>query len=816
MTSLLLDLRHAARVLVKNSTATLVAVFTLALAIGATTAIFTVVYGVLLRPLPYPASDRLMAVWEVNHRGSYSALADPNFNDFRDRNRSFIAMAKFRGGIRSVTAMGEPTRTVMAMVSRDFFKVIGTEPSIGRTFSVDEAQVGGAPVVVVSHGYWMRSLGSSASLSTLHLRIEGRDYSVVGVMPPGFQFPAKVDLWTPAEVIPARTSRTAHNWQAIGRLRDDVTIAQATSDVSAIAKDIIRNSSEQGDYLLADATTVPLQSSLTRRVGSTLYVLLGAVFFLLLIACANVTNLLLAQAAARRRELAIRHALGAGHFRLVRQFVTETVMLLAISCLAALLIARLGTSALLSLAPQDLPRLEDVSMNWAVLGFAMALSALVAMGLGILTATRAARRDARETLVEGSRGQAGNASSQRVGRTIVAAQMALTVVLLVGAALLGRSLQQALSIDPGFRTEGIIAMDLAMPSSGDAPEKARLSSFYADAFDRLRAIPGVDAVAAVSAVPLDGGLPDGMFAVISAKDEPKTMDDIKALFQQKEKLGTADFCVASPAYFRALGIPLVRGRLFDDGDAANAPHVAVISESLARTRWPNADPIGATVEFGNMDGDLRPLTIVGIVGDTREYGVEQLPRPTLYVNLIQRPPYSATVVMRSSADTRGVTNAARAILREVAPDVPPRFRTFEQIYSTSLGARRFNLTLVAVFAATALVLAIVGIYGVMTYNVTQRRRELGVRMALGAQRSQVLRIILGEGMITTGIGIVLGAAAALALTRTIQGLLFGVTPTDPLTFVFVVVLLAFVSTLASYLPARRATAADPMEALREE
>jgi predicted permease len=816
MTSLLLDLRHAARVLVKNSTATLVAVFTLALAIGATTAIFTVVYGVLLRPLPYPSPDRLLAVWEVNHRGTYSALSDPNFNDFRNRNRSFAAMAKFRGGIRSVTGNKEPTRAVVAMVSRDFFKVLLTQPSIGRTFSPEEARIGGAPVVVVSHRYWMQSLGSAANLSSLHLRIEGRDYSVVGVMPPGFQFPAKVEIWTPSEVNPERTSRTAHNWQAVARLRDDVSLAQAHGDISAIAKDIIRNSSEQGDYLLADATAVPLQSSLTRRVGSTLYVLLGAVFFLLLIACANVTNLLLAQAAARQRELAIRHALGAGRIRLVRQFLTESLVLLAVSCIGGLLIAWLGTGALLSVAPPDLPRLEDVSMNWAVLVFAMALSALVAIVLGLLTATRAARRDPRETLVDGARGQAGSASSQRVGRAIVAAQMAMTVVLLIGAALLGRSLYRALSVDPGFRTDGLITMDLAMPASGGPAETAQLSTFYAGVFDRLRAIPGVDDVAAANAVPLDGGLADGMFAVISPTDEPKTMDDIKVLFQQKEKLGTADFCVASPAYFRALGIPLVRGRLFDDRDAPNAPHVAVISESLARTRWRNLDPIGATVEFGNMDGDVRPLTIVGIVGDTREYGVEQPPRPTLYVNLIQRPPYSATVVLRSSGDPATVTSAARSILREVAPDVPPRFRTFEQIYSTSLGARRFNLTLVAVFAGTALVLAIVGIYGVMTYNVTQRRREIGVRVALGAQRGQVLRVILGEGISATSIGIAVGVAAALALTRTIQSLLFGVTATDPLTFAMVVMVLAAVATVASYLPARRATNADPMEALRQE
>ncbi len=816
MTSLLLDLRHAVRVLAKHAGATTVIVLTLALAIGATTAIFTVVYGVLLRPLPYPAPDRLVALWEVNHRGRYSALADPNFDDFRERNHSFVAMAKFRGGISSVSGGGEPTRTVVAMVSRDFFKVLGTEPSIGRSFSPDETRVGGAPVAVVSHRYWTQSLASAADLSSLHLRIEGRDYSVVGVMPPGFQFPAKAELWTPIEVRPSRTSRTAHNSQAIARLQDGASVTQATADVSAIAKDIIRNSPEQGDYLLADAAAVPLQSSLTRRVGSTLYVLLGAVFVLLLIACANVTNLLLAQAAARQRELAIRHALGAGRTRLVRQFVTEALVLLTVSCLGGLLIAWGGTNALLSIAPADLPRLEDVSLNWTVLGFAIGLSAAVAIALGVVTALRGARRDPRDTLVDGARGQASGASSQRVGRAIVAVQVAMTVVLLVSATLLGRSLLRALSIDPGFRIDGIVAMDLAIPSSDAAAAKARLSSFYVDVFGRLRTIPGVDDVAAVNALPLDGGLADGLFAVIPPTQVPKTMDDIKQLFQQKEQLGTADFCVASPSYFRTLGIPLVRGRLFDDRDQANAPHVAVISESLARTRWANSDPIGATVEFGNMDGDPTPLTIVGIVGDTRELGVEQPPRPTLYVNLIQRPPYSATVVIRSNADTGTITTGARTILREVAPEVPPRFRTFEQIYSASLGARRFNLTLVAVFAGTALMLAVAGIYGVMTYIVTQRRREIGVRVALGAQRRQVLGIILGEGLTTTGAGIALGIIAALALTRTIESLLFGVTPTDLTTFAAVVVLLGAVATLACYLPARRATGVDPMEALRQE
>jgi predicted permease len=815
MTALLLDVRHAIRVLAKNLGATLVAVFTLALAIGATTAIFSVVYGVLLRPLPFPAPDRLMAIWEVNHRGTFSRLADPNFDDFRDRNHTFNAMAKYTGGVASVAGTSEPTRAVIAGVTRDFFKVLETQPSLGRDFTAEDARVGAVPVAIVSHNYWTQSLHSSTELSTFHLRIEDRVYSVVGVMPAGFQFPAKTDLWLPAELNPPRTSRTAHNYAAIGRLRDGVGVAQAASDLSGIAKDIIRNTSEQGEYLLADATAVPLQSSITRRVGSTLYVLLGAVFFLLLIACANVTNLLLAQAAARQRELAIRHALGARRSRVIRQFVTETLVLLTVSCGAGLLIAWLGTNALLSLAPADLPRLEDVSINRVVLAFAIGLSAFVAMALGVFTAARSTRRDSRDALIA-ARGQTMGVASQRLGRIIIAVQMALTVVLLVGASLLGRSLLRVLSIDPGFRTDGIVAMDLAMPDSEDPNATARLSSFYLDLFARLRAMPGVEGVAAANAVPLTGDLPDGLFAVIPPRDTPRTMDDIRDLFQQKERLGTADYCAASPTYFQTLGIPLVRGRLFDERDTANAPHVAVISESLARARWPNADPIGATVEFGNMDGDLRLITIVGIVGDTHQYGLEQPPRPTMYVNLMQRPKFSSTVVLRSNSDPGAIIAAARTVLREVAPELPPRFRTFAQIYATSLGARHFNLTLVAVFAGTALALAIAGIYGVLTYSVTQRRKEIGVRVALGATPHQVFRIILGQGLTTTAIGVSIGIVAAIGLTRTIESWLFGVTATDPLTFAGVVGLLGVVATLACYLPARRATETDPIEALRQD
>ena len=815
MTPTLHELRHASRVLLKNPGATAVMIFTLALAIGATTAIFSVVYGVLLRPLPYPRSDRIMAIWEVNGRGTYSRLTDPNFDDFRDRNRSFTAVAKYQAGIASVAGASEPTRTTVASVSRDFFNVLGVAPVVGRSLGPDDAHVGAAPVIIASNAYWRQHLGSAPDLSQLKLRVEDRVYSVVGVMPSGFQFPANAELWRPTELEPPNRSRTSHNFLAIGRLRDGVTVAQANADIRNIARDIVR-SAEQSDYLLKDAATIPLRASLNGRVDSPLYILLGAVFFLLLVACANVANLLLSQAAARGRELAIRHALGAGRVRLVRQFVIESFLLASCGCAAGLLVARWGLNGLLALAPTNLPRVEEVSISWPVLAFAVGISLAVAVGLGVFTAVRATSRDSRESLLEGGRGQAGSQSGYRVGRVIVAAQVAITLVLLVGAGLLGRSLLRVLSVDPGFRTDNIVTMDLAMPYSKDTAAKARLSELFGTAFTRLRAVPGVEDVGAASAVPMDGGLPDGMFLVMSPQEVPSRMEDIRQFFAQKERLGTADFCAATSGYFRSLGIPLIRGRMFDEHDGFDQPHVALISESLVRSRWPHEDPLGRTIEFGNMDGDLRILTIVGIVGDTREYGLEQPARPTVYVNLVQRPRFTSTVVMRTSSDPRAVTAAARGILHDLAPDVPPRFRTFSQIYAASLGSRHFNLTLVTIFAVTALLLAVAGIYGVMAYSVAQRTREIGVRIALGASPRSVLGMIVSQGLRTALIGVVIGVGGGLVLTRWIATLLFGITPTDPLTFSSVALLLVGIAALACYVPARRAARVDPMEALRHE
>jgi putative ABC transport system permease protein len=815
--SVLSDGRYGIRQLRRNPSATAVMIFTLALAIGATTAIFSVVYGVLLRPLPYTDSSRIMAVFEINSEGGRSRLADPNFDDFRDQNRSFQAIAKYNDYVVSVSGASQPSRTTVAHVSPNFFKVFSIQPILGRDFSAADAKKGAAPTALVSYGYWRQYLRSSPDLSRAHLKIDGAVFSVVGVLPAEFHFPPDVNLWLPADLDGENTSRTAHNYSAVGRLRDGVTVELANRDVSSIARRIHDTSNEQGDYLLKDGMVVPLQDSITGKARPALLLLLGAVGFLLLVASANVANLLLAQASARDRELAIRAALGAPRGRLIRQFLTEAFVLSLVGGGVGVLGAYWGVAGLVALAPQNLPRLDSVSISIPVLLFAFLLSTAVAAGLGAFTAARATSGDPRKGLAQGGRAQAGSQGSQRVGRVIVVAQIAITLVLVVGAGLLGRSLMKVLAVNPGFRVDKIVTMDVSLPSVEDPKAKAGQGIFFANLMERLKQIPGVRKVGATSGLPLEeGGLPDGMFLLMTQNEVPKTMDGFGALFQQKERLGTADFGVVTDGYFQVLGIPLIRGRIFDERDGPDFPHVAVISESLARDRWPNQDPIGHTIEFGNMDGDLRLLTIVGIVGDTHEYGLDAPPRPTVYVNLFQRPCAAITLTMLSDSDTRSVTSAARGILQDLNPEIPASFRTFSQVYSVSLGSRRFNLILIGFFGITALLLATAGVFGVMAYSVSRRTREIGVRVALGARRRDVLMMILGQGLRTIITGIALGVTGSLALTRTVKSLLFGVTATDPLTFGSVILLLIGTALLACYIPARRGTRVDPMVALRYE
>ena len=816
MESLLQDIRYSFRTLRASPGFTTIAVLTLALGIGATTAIFSVVYGVLLRPLPYPRPDRLVAVYEVNTRGRPARLADPNFDDFRDQSKSFETIAKYRSDISSVAGASEPTRTSVASVSSEFLKVFHVAPVRGRDFAASDDQVGAARTVIVSYRYWRTYLGARDDLSQAYLKIDGTSYAVIGVLPSGFAFPANADLWTAIDVDGENHSRTSHNASAVARLKDGVTVTQANTEISAIARQIHNASTEQGEYLLKDGMAMPLRTALTGDARQPLFILLGAVGFLLLVACANVANLLLAQATARERELALRSALGAGRGRLVRQLLTETLILSVAGGGLGVLAAYWGVTRLVALAPTNLPRLDEVSINGAVLAGALVLATLVASGLGVFVASRATSTDLRGTLVEGGRGSAGSRGTQRAGRVIVAAQIAITMVLVVGAGLLGRSLLKVLAVNPGFRVDNIVTMDVSLPWVSDLGERARQGRFYADLIGRLERIPGVAGIGAASALPMDGGLPDGMFVEMSPGANPKTFDDLRPLFAQKELQGNADFAVATAGYFHVLGIPLIKGRLFEDRDGPDAPHVAVISEALARLRWPNQDPLGRVIEFGNMDGDLRVLTVVGVVGDTHEDGLERPPAPTIYVNLYQRPRAVMTVAMASTADPQLITTAARQILHDADPELPPRFRTLSQVYSASLGSRRFNVILTTAFGLTALILATAGVFGVMAYAVSRRTREIGVRVALGAASADVLTMILGQGARTIGVGVGLGVGISLALTRTVQSLLFGVTATDPVTFGAVTVLLVGTALAACYIPARRATKVDPMIALRAD
>lgn len=834
------DLRYGMRVMRRNLSATVVSVITLTLGIGASTAIFSVVYGVLLRPLPYEKPEQIVRVWEVSAKGAQMQLADPNFADFRSQNRTLQGLAEFSSGLASVSGGSEPRRLVVASVSQDFFPLLRVRPVVGRGFAPEDQRFGAVPVVMVSYGYWKEDLGSVTDLSFVRLNLDNRLASVVGVLPPGFRFPDEADVWEPRELDPVLPSRSAHNYSAIGRLRDGVALEQARADLSAIARQIKQEYGQ--DAHLTSAAVFPLREALTSDVRPRLLILLVAVGFLLLVGCANVMNLLLAQSAAREGELAVRAALGASRMRLVRQFLAETLLLSCFGGLLGVCAAYFGVRALISAAPADVPRLADISMNIPVLLFAAGLCVVVAAALGVLIAVRATGRDVRSALVEGGRSQASGLASQRMGRTIVAAQLAITLVLLVGAGLLGRSLLRALSVDPGFRTEHVITMDLSLPGAYEGGQKVQRAQLISELFARLRRLPGIEDVGGTNALPLETGTTaDGTFAVLNPQQltpasqalierashgdlehDPALMKDLvgflESLFHDPAHTGYADYAAASEGYFRTLGIPLRRGRLFDDRDAFDAPHVALISESLARTQWPGQDPLGRTIEFGNMDGDLRLLTVIGVVGDVRERSVEHPPRPTIYVNYRQRPQATGrfSVVMRSSAESGAILPEAQKIVRDLDPNVPPTFNTFSQVFAASLKARGFNLVLVGLFAATALCLAIAGIYGVLSYSVARRTREMGVRIALGASAGSVLQLILKQAMITALTGIVIGTAGALALTRLMQSMLFGISYTDPLTFTGVAALLLAVALLAAYQPARRATRVDPMTALRHE
>jgi len=816
------DMSYGARLLRANRTSSLAAILTLALGIGAATAIFSVVYGVLLRPLPYPRPDRIVQLREVDDRGTPMSFADPNFADLRAQSRSLQAVAEYESEVKPVAveapagAAGAAMRATVAVASSDLLRVMGVRPALGRGFAAEEERSGAAPAALVSDGFWRQHLAGTPDLAHCLLVVDRRPTAVAGVLPRGFAFPDGAAVWLPRGTYPWLPSRTAHNWQVVGRLRDAVTLAEARAELSGIARQLKRQYGK--DIQMTDAAVAPLREALTRDVRGALHILLGAVGFLLLIACANVANLLLAQLAARQGELALRAALGAGRLRLVRQLFTEALLLAVGGGALGVVAANWGVAAMVAGAPHTLPRLDEVGVSLPVLGAACLLSLAVATGLAVLTARRATSHRLQAALAGGGRGQSGAPGSQRLGRVLVGAQLALTLVLLVGAGLLARSLARVLAVEPGFRTERVVAMSLALPDVGSDAEARRRVRFLDELFGGLRGIAGVREVGGSNALPLTTGLADGTFLVTSPGQAAPRMEDLERLFHDTTRTGSADFCVASAGWFRALGIPLLRGRLFDDRDTWEAPHAAVVSQALVRERWPGQDPLGRTIEFGNMDGDLRLLTVVGVAGDVRDKTLEQAPRPVIYVDYRQRPRATSSfdVVLRADSDPAAVIAAARSIVRRLDPGAPPSFSRFVEVVSRSLAARRFNLILVGLFAATALLLAIAGIYGVMSYTVARRTREVGVRMALGARAGDVLRLVLRQQVAATIAGVAAGVAGAIALTRSLQSQLFEVSATDPVTFAGVAALLAAVALVASYVPARRATEVDPVTALRAE
>jgi len=829
MNSFLRDIRYAARAIARSPGFFLVVVATLGIGIGSTTAIFSVVNGVLLRPLPYAHPERVVQIWQVNKRGDGANFSEPNFDDLRSQSHSFDALALFHdwGTTSVVVGNGEGVRARHAVAARDFFHILGIQPVLGRTFAADEQQLGGSPAAIVSYGFWQRALNGSASSLGTTIRFDGRSYRVVGVMPPSMDLPTGTDIWTPAELERPIPSRTSHNWYVLARLRDGVTLAQARREASAIAKTL---KIQYGDETwMFDAHVVPLREQLVGDTRPALLVLLAASGFLLLIGCANVVNLLVARMAARQGELALRLALGAGRARLVKQFLAESLVLSLSGGLLGVILGIAGVRILLALEPGRLPRVSEIGVHWPVLLFAFGVSVTCAVALGLLTAWRATRGDIRETLAQSQRTQAGSGATHRIRSSLVVAQVALTLVLLIGAGLLGRSFLQLLAVDPGFHADNAVVMDVDVPLSpstgltltnGENEHAAalqRMIQFYDELMTRFAAIHGVQQVGGANFFPLaGGGTGNGAFIVMSSPTEQLDFRQLPQLMKDKTRSGFAEFRVTSPDFFKALHVPLVAGRLFDNRDGPTAMPSAVINASLAKKQWPNESPIGKIIQFGNMDGDLRPFTIVGVVGDIREASLAEEPQPTFYAYYRQRPVRASSFyfVLEGTAASSTVVASARRIVHELRPDVPPRFRTMDTVLADSLADRRFTLVLLGVFGGAALLLATLGVYSVISFVVTQRRQEIGVRVALGAQSEDVLRLVLRQGTTLALIGVGIGAVAALALTRLIGGLLYGVSATDPLSFIGVIVVLTLVATLASLIPARRAARVDPMTVLR--
>jgi len=826
---LLQDFRYALRQMRRSPGFAAASVATLALGIGASTAIFSVTDAVLLRPLPYPNPQQIVRIWEQAPDGHTMNLAQLNFEDFRRQNHTFSSMAEYGYGVESMTGGSEPVRVTVAAVSKDFFTVLGVNPFLGRTFAADELLPHGAPAILVSYGYWKQDLGGARELSRFHLVMGGTDYSVVGVMPPAFDFPSDTSAWIPSELDPDTGTRTAHNWHGIGRLREGATLAEARADLDTIARRLKSHYGRAVD--LNSAAVIPLADAAVGDVRTALLVLLAAVGTLLLISCANVAGLSIARTSARTRELAVRSAMGAGRGRLVRQFLAESMVMSLLAGIAGILIAGIGVRMLPAILPANLPRQKGIAMNLQVLLFALAITVFVGISLGLFTAWRAGRANLRNALNAGAHQHSGSSGVQRLRNALVTGEIALTLVVMVVAGLLGRSFWRLIETNPGFRSDHLITLQFSFPPRVNLPDtgmgKAASAStvlqvhLIDDLLSRLRALPGAGNVGIAGAIPVAAGdnLADGEFLILDGIKPPSNFAEWDVIDRNPDHVGHALYCVASRGYFTTLGIPLVRGRLFDERDGLNAPNVAVISESLARQRWPNQNPIGHVIDFGNMDGNPKPLTIVGIVGDVRVRGLDLPPGEVIYVDYRQRGMNEnsmPTILMRTNTPEDQIIPLARDVFHQLAPDAPVAFTSFAEEMGGWLADRRFLLLLVGAFAASALVLVSVGLYGVIAFFVTRRTQEIGIRMAIGANRSNILRLVVGEGLRLAVAGVAVGVVVSLLMAHLLSSLLFGISPADPLTFSAIVLVLVLVTLAACFIPARRAMTVDPVTALRYE
>jgi len=825
MEVLLRELRYGFRILTRSPAFSAIAVLTLALGIGASTAIYSVVDAVLLRPLPYPQPQQLVALWENAPGHERMDLADANFADFRAQNHTLTALAEYSYSSMSVAGGSDPVRITGAEVSRDFFTALRVQPFLGRLFVPEELQLNGVRAVIVSYGYWQKYLGARTDLSQFQLAMNGSLYSVVGVMPRGFDFPQKAALWIAREIDPPLPSRTAHNYECLGRLKYGVTMSQARADLDEIAKRIHSEYGKKAD--LTDATVLPLADAIVGDVRVAVLTLFGAVILLFLVACANVAGLLLARTSARKKELAVRLALGAGRWRLLQQLLAEALILSLAGAVLGILIATWTAKLLPHILPADLPRQDAISINASVLLFTLVVSLAATLGLGLFAAWHVGGDELGEALSASSRGYSG--ASQKARSVLVIGEIAVTLVILTTAGLLGRSFLRVISVDPGFGGQELVILKFPPPQSEASltlsaltpQEIARQSSFLNEALTRLQAIPGIQSAGLTGGLPIADadGFPDGTFLILSGQPAPTDFEQFERLAENPSQTGHAIYCAVSTNYFRTLGVPLVRGRMFDEQDGPDAPNVALISDTLARQRWANQNPLGQVIEFGNMDGNLKPLTIVGVVGDVRAFGLDQPPSSMIYVNVRQRgltASASPTIVLRTKLAATSFAPGVRDVFRAMDPNIPVEFSTFAQALGGWLAERRFLFMLAAVFAGVALALAAVGVYGLVALSVARRMQEIGIRLALGAQRSSILRLIIGEGGRLAVVGVLIGLAISSAATRLISSLLFEVKALDWLTFLTVALLLVVVALLASFIPARHAMRLDPYIVLRDE